>query len=228
TRAAKSIPRAPETSLLQIAVYRHLYESLNTSAPNIDAGFIFEKLAFLNPDLELTQAVAEHADKTLPPRRGEDAEKPWTLRTITPIALRHFALMPSLDRCELHYRWQEDGSLIGVTRAPPYNPLAVRQDLDRCVAFWEGKLETEGTMTGVEDIEEVGRRCGSCMFKDVCDWRERKQAEFEERMRTEGHQCGVLKVDVVPVLKRATAVVVEDGGDGGAKRIKGVRDNGGR
>ncbi|KAI8618656.1 exonuclease V [Chytriomyces sp. MP71] len=107
---------------------------------------------------------------------------PRNLVELVPLALSWFQTVPRVSPVmEIQYRWQKDPTrVLGVVQEA-YDEQWLEERLGRGIDFWQGQIR-EDELHGVDDVREVGVKCGTCVYRDHCNFLKTRQAEHEARL----------------------------------------------
>ncbi|TLD35389.1 putative tripeptidyl-peptidase [Venturia nashicola] len=198
TRMASSLPKGGslKPTNMQLHIYHHLFVSLATNSVQADTIFDRYKLkanatftdGFIAAiagleDNFISETVTDEPFAEFNSRSDSVSELSQhnTLTLLWSLMMTEFArTVPSVAHVgnilQAEFRKQSDGSMIG-NKVFPYEEGVLREYIEDVMKWWRGEREARGV-----DMEDAWK-CGSCEFKEGCEWRESKVKEAVEKFR---------------------------------------------
>ncbi|QDS78073.1 hypothetical protein FKW77_003616 [Venturia effusa] len=198
TRMAASLPKGAslKPTNIQLHLYHHLFVSLATNT--VEADTIFHRYK-LDANATFTDnfiaAIAGLEDNFIPETSTDEPFAEFnsrsdsvselsqhnTLTLLWSLMITEFArTVPSAahvgDILQAEFRKQSDGSMIG-SKVFPFEEGVLREYIEDGMKWWRGERKARGV-----DMEDAWK-CGSCEFKEGCEWRENKVKEAVEKFR---------------------------------------------
>jgi exonuclease V len=198
TRMAPSLPKGASLrpTNIQLHLYHHLFVALATNT--VQADIIFDRYK-LNANATFTDgfiaAIAALEDNFISETStGEnfaefnsrsdsvsELSQHNSLSLLWSLMITEFAhTIPSAAHVgnilQAEFRKQSDGSMIG-NKVFPFEEGVLREYVEDGMKWWRGDRKARGV-----DVEDAWK-CGSCEFKDGCEWRENKIQEAVTKFR---------------------------------------------
>lgn len=198
TRMAPSLPKGAslKPTNMQLHLYHHLFVALATNTVQADTIFARYKLdATARFTDSFIAAIAALEDNFIPETSTDENFAEFNSRSdsvselsqhnsltlLWSLMMTEFArTVPSAAHVgnilQAEFRKQSDGSMIG-NRVFPFEEGVLKEYIEDGMKWWRGDREARGV-----DVEDAWK-CGSCEFKDGCEWREKKVQEAVSKFR---------------------------------------------
>ncbi|KAE9987690.1 hypothetical protein EG328_001923 [Venturia inaequalis] len=205
TRMASSLPKGAslKPTNMQLHLYHHLFVSLATNT--VQADTIFDRYK-LNANATFTDgfiaAIAALEDNFISETLTDEPFAEFnsrsdsvselsqhnTLTLLWSLMMTEFArTIPSAAHVgnilTAEFRKQSDGSMIG-NKVFPFEDGVLKEYIEDGMRWWRGERQARGV-----DMEDAWK-CGSCEFKEGCEWRENKVKEAVENFRERKDRFG--------------------------------------
>lgn len=198
TRMAPSLPKGAslKPTNIQLHLYHHLFVALATNTVQADTifdryklnanaaftdGFIAAIAALEDNFISETSTGKNFAEFNSRSDSVSELSQHNSLSLLWSLMITEFAhTIPSAAHVgnilQAEFRKQSDGSVIGF-KVFPFEEGVLREYVEDGMKWWRGDRKARGV-----DVEDAWK-CGSCEFKEGCEWRERKIQEAVTKFR---------------------------------------------
>ncbi|XP_019616475.1 PREDICTED: exonuclease V-like [Branchiostoma belcheri] len=168
TRGSKSVPSKAQQRKegIQVGLYKRLFDDLVLGKLKKES--ILKHLK-RSPDKPLGEEIIEYGKNV-----GIACTTFGELLDMALLLMAHSDI-PCIDSLKIEYRYQDDDDSF-MTKPVEYNDKMMRRELGHYFDFWKGDREVEGVQ-----IEEAWK-CGKCPYADLCEWRQKKEAEIQSQL----------------------------------------------